>query len=315
MKLSLYEELCTRLLSNTPDELADEYSSVCSLENINGIYMRQVQSIGRKRLWKFDAMKIPHVQLLEKFQRLWEEEGRDDIIVRMTKELHQIPPCTLARTLVKAFIEKNHSCLTWITCDLDKLDLELDNKAAKPNTLQRPSYAKWYREPSLITHEGLRVNVQTCHRVDEHYSPAMDEYRNKIGREYEEKLNGYLNKLGIAYLDEPGMRRMGFSRTPDAVLLEPIAIDGMVVKWIESKAWFGDPPSHATYLRDQYWPYYNRFGPGLVIYWFGFVEEAVEGHVSKGVAVLDSFPDDSRITRIESPMIATALACKPETVR
>lgn len=34
-----------------------------------------------------------------------------------------------------------------------------------------------------------------------------------------------------------------------------------------------------------------RFGPGLVIYWFGFIDE-LDVHREKGIALMDHFPDD-----------------------
>ena len=51
----------------------------------------------------------------------------------------------------------------------------------------------------------------------------------------------------------------------------PIAVGGRIVHWIDSKATFGDEKSHNNQYMDQYQQYINRYGPGLVIYWFGFV--------------------------------------------
>lgn len=129
-------------------------------------------------------------------------------------------------------------------------------------------------------------------------------------------LEDKLRQANIPFFAEEDMRTLGYPKTPDVCLLEPIAIDGTVIKWIESKAWFGDSISHKSYLRDQYWPYYNRylivfqsvchyyhcrFGPGLVIYWFGHVEE-IDSNRSKGIFVLHDLPID-KIVRIESPFL------------
>lgn len=45
----------------------------------------------------------------------------------------------------------------------------------------------------------------------------------------------------------------------------------------------------------------SRFGPGLVIYWFGLVEE-IDSTRTKGIAVMHDLPID-RIQRIESPFL------------
>lgn len=81
----------------------------------------------------------------------------------------------------------------------------------------------------------------------------------EIGLEYERVLEDKLRQAKVPFYTEEHMRTMGYPKTPDVCLLEPIVIDGVVIKWIESKAWFGDPISHTAYLRDQYWPYYNRY--------------------------------------------------------
>lgn len=69
----------------------------------------------------------------------------------------------------------------------------------------------------------------------------------------------------------------GWAKTPDVKLKLPIGVvDGAgkarVVNWIDSKAMFGDPDTHFAQNGDQLRGYVNRFGPGLVLYWFGCVE-------------------------------------------
>jgi len=58
------------------------------------------------------------------------------------------------------------------------------------------------------------------------------------------------------------------------------------VNWIESKALFADERLHEQYMRDQLRSYKHRYGPGIVIYWFGFVKCEEE----EGILVMDSFP-------------------------
>ncbi|RUS77675.1 hypothetical protein EGW08_014572 [Elysia chlorotica] len=102
----------------------------------------------------------------------------------------------------------------------------------------------------------------------------------------------------IKILDEEQMRLEGYDKTPDIRLKVPIMIKKRVVNWIESKASFGDPINHQQYMIDQFMPYKNRFGPGAVIYWFGFVKELSETDES-GILLLDKFPDADQIDQLE----------------
>lgn len=60
-----------------------------------------------------------------------------------------------------------------------------------------------------------------------------------------------------------------------------------LVHWIDSKACFGDDRTHSQQLDGQYRTYTNRYGPGLVIYWFGFVD-GLENDAD--VMILERFP-------------------------
>lgn len=72
------------------------------------------------------------------------------------------------------------------------------------------------------------------------------------------------------------LREKGLSKTPDVRLLLPIGVHDQqgvlrVVNWIDSKAMFGDRHTHESENAGQLQGYVNRYGPGMVIYWFGHV--------------------------------------------
>ncbi|KAL2099232.1 hypothetical protein ACEWY4_005712 [Coilia grayii] len=79
-----------------------------------------------------------------------------------------------------------------------------------------------------------------------------------IGQEHEVLLRDKLREKNLSFLDENQLRAKGYDKTPDIILEVPVAVEGHVVHWIESKASFGDDHSHRTYLNEQFWSYWNR---------------------------------------------------------
>lgn len=98
----------------------------------------------------------------------------------------------------------------------------------------------------------------------------------------------------------------------------PVAIDSFIINWIESKALFGDEDAHRDYKKNQYLSYWNRypkvnsfedfkckfvelfrFGPGLVIYWFGYLETIVEPN-EKRFMIRDCLPEN--VVHIPQPI-------------
>ena len=60
-----------------------------------------------------------------------------------------------------------------------------------------------------------------------------------------------------------------------------LQFDGIMIEWMESKASFGDVATMNESYTKQFSAYERRFGPGLVIYWFGFVHDAADLQVGK----------------------------------
>ncbi|XP_039597341.1 CDAN1-interacting nuclease 1 isoform X1 [Polypterus senegalus] len=147
------------------------------------------------------------------------------------------------------------------------------------------------RDPTLIADRHLSDQVYQCTVNDCCYGPLVDCIKHAIGQEHEILLRDMLKERNLSFLDENQLRVKGYDKTPDIILEVPIVVEGHVIHWIESKASFGDEYSHRSYLQDQFWSYWNRFGPGLVIYWYGFIEE-LDCHRERGILLKDCFPSD-----------------------
>lgn len=81
------------------------------------------------------------------------------------------------------------------------------------------------------------------------HSPPSSPFSRLLDRVY---LQQQLNDLGVPYESEETLRAQGMARTPDVLLHVPILVDGFPIHWIDSKAMFGDPHTHAAQTYKQY---------------------------------------------------------------
>ncbi|XP_055393279.1 CDAN1-interacting nuclease 1 isoform X1 [Bubalus kerabau] len=114
------------------------------------------------------------------------------------------------------------------------------------------------RDPSQIPDGVLANQVYQCIVNDCCYGPLVDCIKHAIGHEHEVLLRDLLLEKNLSFLDEDQLRARGYDKTPDFILQVPVAVEGHIIHWIESKASFGDECSHHAYLHDQFWSYWNR---------------------------------------------------------
>jgi len=110
----------------------------------------------------------------------------------------------------------------------------------------------------------------------------------------EAKLQAWLEAKGLDFRTEKDLRAE-YDKTPDILLHKPIEVDGSKKYWIESKATFGDPWEIKRHIKKQLEPYTDLFGDGMVVYWFGYVDD-VDLPIPEGVNVVDA-------TFFESPPV------------
>ena len=211
-----------------------------------------------------------HRQAASKYVERYE---RGETMLHIAASL-QLPPSMLARFLLE-----------------DKLKVS-----------QGKEVGAFIKDPSQLPDERLQREVREAVAADVCYGPSVDTVRRLIGVEYEMRLEQHLRDLGVPYKSEAELRQQGDAKTPDALLPVPLLVGNRRVHWIDSKATFGDVDSHAEYM-EQYTSYLNRYDSGLVIYWFGFVEEITANNRDPRLLVLDDFPrEDVHLMIIPQPV-------------
>ncbi|XP_015720374.1 protein C15orf41 homolog isoform X1 [Coturnix japonica] len=113
------------------------------------------------------------------------------------------------------------------------------------------------RDPSQIPDGVLANQIYQCTVNDCCYGPLVDCIKHAIGHEHEVLLREMLLEKNLSFIAEDQLRAKGYDKTPDFILEVPVAVEGHIIHWIESKASFGDESSHQAYLQDQFWSYWN----------------------------------------------------------
>ena len=178
--------------------------------------------------------------------------------------------------------------------------------------IPRKQFWRYITDPTKVGDPKLRRELEEVARADIIYSPEGSARQYERGRWGEDKLFAWLNERGIEYRTEKDLRKQ-YEKTPDTLLKRPIEWDGSKKFWIESKATFGDPVEIRRHIKKQLEPYLGMFGDGMVVYWFGYVED-VDHRAPEGVTIVDdtAFEEQGPIS-LAVPKLASP-AAKPRHI-
>jgi len=152
--------------------------------------------------------------------------------------------------------------------------------------VNRKTFWKMLSDLDRVQDRRLRKDLADACKVDIVYSPEGTARQYARGRWGESKLGAWLKERGLEYRTEKDLRAE-YDKTPDVLLRKPIEMNGSKKYWIESKATFGDPYEIKRHIKKQLDPYTDLFGDGMVVYWFGFVDD-VDLPMPEGVSVVDA---------------------------
>lgn len=132
----------------------------------------------------------------------------------------------------------------------------------------------FFKNPDSIENPRLRKEIKRALNVDYFFSPKAHKMQCKKGKMGEAIIQKWLNKKEIPYCTEDEIRNLNEERkTPDFLLKIPMCIEDFKIRWIESKALFGDEFEHRQYSKKQFQEYSQIFGEGLVVYWYGCLDK------------------------------------------
>ena len=148
----------------------------------------------------------------------------------------------------------------------------------KKKGIGRKQFNEALRDTKLIRDPRIKKEIEDCIKEDFVYSPWAYDIQKKNGEEGERKGAEWLDKKKIPYLTEKDNKEMNHHhKTPDFLFEHPQDINGFKANWIESKSMFGDDREVKRQFNKQLGPYLKYFGPGIVVYWYGFIDDITLG--------------------------------------
>lgn len=151
------------------------------------------------------------------------------------------------------------------------------------NEITRKRFWEYVKNPEKIKDNRLRKEIAEIVTHDIVYSPQGNEMQYERGKMGERRLCEWLDRQNLKYRTEDQIKGE-YSKTPDALLSKPLKTNGVSIHWIESKASFGDEVEIRRNTKRQLKAYTEMFGSGMVVYWFGFIEDV---HSPKNVIIVD----------------------------
>jgi len=138
--------------------------------------------------------------------------------------------------------------------------------------LSKREYNDLLRNPDKIAEGSLKDEIIEILENDPLYSPQGNNVQRRRGYLGEARIKEWLEKYGIEFLTENDLKGDG-KKTPDFLLKTPVQYRGEEIHWIESKGTFGDTHELRRNLAKQLKPYLELFGSGMVVYWYGLLDE------------------------------------------
>ncbi|MCK4247844.1 MAG: TPD domain-containing protein [Methanomicrobia archaeon] len=165
------------------------------------------------------------------------------------------------------------------------------------DTFSRKKFKEYLKNPELIEEKRIKKEIKEIIEEDIVYSPKYIDLQRENGIRCEEEIRSWLLERDIRFITEKDARYENFRKTPDFLLMSPFSVGGFEVRWIESKAGFGDLIQFKQDFRGQLRPYVKLFGSGIIVYWVGHLER-LNGFSNRIIVISKKFFNDGEQEKI-----------------
>jgi CDAN1-interacting nuclease 1 len=153
--------------------------------------------------------------------------------------------------------------------------------------LSKKQFKNYLKNPAAIGDKRLRREIEDVLKAELIYSPEGNRIQHERGKDVEKIVQKWLDKRIIKYLTEYDAKKGEYTKTPDFNLEAPMKLHGRWLNWVECKASFGDETEYKRDYSKQLSHYVSLFGPGMVVYWYGFIEDMPSHLTDKNILIMD----------------------------
>lgn len=223
----------------------------------------------RKQLLRMSLLVNTH-RVRRENTRICEEYDSGRSLIELST-IHNYPPVSLMRVILRA---------------KGKSQLEIKNALARPSTQlskrdqrelrKAAEYDSIHKSDPLI--EAPQYNAVSLERATEHFLKAKG-IRLKTQAE-----------LGVDQLATHGRAVI----SPDILLLDPVIINGVPIRWIDAKNYYGAHIVSKRLISTQLANYVKEWGPGAIVFGMGYSDM----FSLPGVICLDTTPFPTTRTEV-----------------
>ncbi|MBU0762764.1 MAG: C15orf41 family protein [Candidatus Altiarchaeota archaeon] len=153
--------------------------------------------------------------------------------------------------------------------------------------VSKSQFRAYVDDPEAIEDKRLRQEIKDAIRAEVIYSPDGARVQHGRGKDVEWLVKKWLDNKNVKYITEYDAKKGEHTKTPDFKLDNPMKLGDRWINWVECKGSFADEVEYKRDYGKQLLHYVKLFGTGMVIYWYGFIEDMPNHLMDKNILLAD----------------------------